>query len=45
MSNFLFPALKPIADFWNYITHDQTLADLEVFKGGQGNYLSFDLNL
>jgi hypothetical protein len=36
MANTVIPYLKPVTDFWNYITHDQTLPDLTEFKGGVG---------
>lgn len=36
MANTIFPIVKPICDFWNYITHDQTMPQLEELKGGVG---------
>ena len=36
MANTIIPYLRPVADFWNLITHDQTLPDLTEFKGGAG---------
>lgn len=36
MANTIFPLLRPVADFWNFLTQDQNFKSLTEFKGGVG---------